>query len=197
MPTELGGTQLTSLLEALPGIANVLRNPVADALLGTIRAAAGLAEFSPVHMDELLKYALQRRFLAEDEVGKLTAEVAAALGPRGTIPVEAKPEKKAPEPKAPKLVEPVVVTPPVVVVEDDDVEIEVEVPVPVAVPVVVVAKPAAPVVKSAPKKPAAPAAKAPAKAVSKAPAKAIAKAVVKAPAKKAIAPAKKAAPKKK
>src|SRR2546422_5161966 len=44
MSAELGGSQISSLLEALPGIASVLRSPVADALVKAIRAAAGRSE---------------------------------------------------------------------------------------------------------------------------------------------------------
>jgi len=47
MPAELGGSQISSLLEALPGIASVLRSPVADALIKAMRAAVGLADFTP------------------------------------------------------------------------------------------------------------------------------------------------------
>src|SRR5438477_8334203 len=39
MPAELGGSQISSLLEALPGIAGVLRTPLADAVVKAIRAA--------------------------------------------------------------------------------------------------------------------------------------------------------------
>jgi len=42
--TELGSTQISTLLETLPGIANVLRSPVADALVNVIRAAARLTD---------------------------------------------------------------------------------------------------------------------------------------------------------
>src|SRR5437660_1265997 len=42
MSAELGGSQISSLLEALPGIASVLRSPVADALVKAIRAAASV-----------------------------------------------------------------------------------------------------------------------------------------------------------
>ena len=38
MASELGGSQILTLLETLPGIANVLRSPVADALHNVIRA---------------------------------------------------------------------------------------------------------------------------------------------------------------
>ena len=46
MVSELGGSQISTLLETLPGIANVLRSPVADALGNIIRAGARLAEFN-------------------------------------------------------------------------------------------------------------------------------------------------------
>ena len=36
MVSELGGSQISTLLETLPGIANVLRSPVADALSSVI-----------------------------------------------------------------------------------------------------------------------------------------------------------------
>ena len=40
--SELAGSQITTLMEALPGIATVLRSPVADAMIGMIRAGARL-----------------------------------------------------------------------------------------------------------------------------------------------------------
>ena len=43
--SELGGSQISTLLETLPGIANAA-DPVADALSSVIRAAARLAEFT-------------------------------------------------------------------------------------------------------------------------------------------------------
>src|SRR5438034_1391821 len=44
MPAELGGSQLSSLLEALPGIARRLRRPVADALVKAIPTAVSPAD---------------------------------------------------------------------------------------------------------------------------------------------------------
>jgi len=76
--SELGGSQISTLLETLPGIANVLRSPVADALGNVIRAAARLAEFSIADADELVKYATRRGLLAQDEGDRLLAEVHAA-----------------------------------------------------------------------------------------------------------------------
>ena len=40
MPAELGESQLSSLLESVPGLANVLRSPVADAIVYMIRAGS-------------------------------------------------------------------------------------------------------------------------------------------------------------
>ena len=65
MVSELGGAQISTLLESLPGIATVLRSPVADALVNVIRAAARLSEFDIADADELVKYATRRGLLAE------------------------------------------------------------------------------------------------------------------------------------
>ncbi|HYC33955.1 MAG TPA: hypothetical protein VEB59_16815 [Gemmatimonadales bacterium] len=78
MVSELGGSQISTLLETLPGIANVLRSPVADALGNVIRAAARLADFNIADADELVKYATRRGLLAQDEGDRLLAEVHAA-----------------------------------------------------------------------------------------------------------------------
>jgi urease accessory protein UreF len=63
------------LLEALPGIANVLRSPVADALVNTIRAAARIAEFQLADAEELVRYATRRGLLGQDEGDRLLADV--------------------------------------------------------------------------------------------------------------------------
>ncbi len=78
MVSELGGSQISTLLETLPGIANVLRSPVADALGNVIRSAARLTEFSIADADELIKYATRRSLLGQDEGDRLLAEVHAA-----------------------------------------------------------------------------------------------------------------------
>ena len=72
---ELGGTQISALLETLPGIANVLRSPVADALLNVIRAAARLREFAEADAEELIRYATRRGLVGNDEGDKVLAEV--------------------------------------------------------------------------------------------------------------------------
>ncbi len=73
--SELGGAQMSTLLESLPGIANVLRSPVADALVGIIRSAARIEEFELADAQELLQYASRRGLLAEDECVRVLQEV--------------------------------------------------------------------------------------------------------------------------
>src|SRR2546428_12962637 len=67
MPAELGGSQISSLLEALPGIASVLRSPVADALVKAIRGAAGIGDFSAEDAEELVRYAVRRGVIGPGE----------------------------------------------------------------------------------------------------------------------------------
>ena len=78
MVSELGGSQISTLLETLPGIANVLRSPVADALGNVIRAAARLGEFHAQDAEELMRYATRRGLLGQDEGDRLLAEIHAA-----------------------------------------------------------------------------------------------------------------------
>ena len=73
--SELGGSQISTLLETLPGIANVLRSPVADALSNILRSAARLSEFNVADADELVKYATRRGLLGQDEGDRLLQEV--------------------------------------------------------------------------------------------------------------------------
>jgi Asp-tRNA(Asn)/Glu-tRNA(Gln) amidotransferase C subunit len=73
--SELGGSQISTLLETLPGIANVLRSPVADALGSVIRAAARVGEFNVADAEELVRYATRRSLLGMEEGDRLLAEV--------------------------------------------------------------------------------------------------------------------------
>jgi hypothetical protein len=106
--SELGGAQISTLLESLPGIANVLRSPVADALVSVIRAGARLSEFDIADADELVKYATRRGLLAEDEGERLMTELQAAhqkkldrIAARPTKPARGKAASKSkPKPKA-------------------------------------------------------------------------------------------------
>jgi hypothetical protein len=76
--SELGGSQISTLLETLPGIANVLRSPVADALGSVIRAAARIGEFNVADAEELVRYATRRSLLGAEEGDRILAEVHAA-----------------------------------------------------------------------------------------------------------------------
>ncbi len=78
MVSELGGSQISTLLETLPGIANVLRSPVADALGSVIRAAARIGEFNVADAEELIRYATRRSLLGQEEGDRILAEVHAA-----------------------------------------------------------------------------------------------------------------------
>ena len=75
MAGEIGGSQISALLEAVPGIRNVLRSPVADALVNTIRAAAGSRPFAYAEADELVQYATRRGLISEAEGNQLLEEV--------------------------------------------------------------------------------------------------------------------------
>jgi hypothetical protein len=94
LTAELGGSQISSLLEALPGIASVLRSPVADALVKAIRGAAGLGEFAPEDAEELIRYAVRRGLIGPDEGDRVLGEVQG--------PLKAKRKAPARKPKAPK-----------------------------------------------------------------------------------------------
>jgi len=76
--SELGGSQISTLLETLPGIANVLRSPVADALGSVIRAAARVGDFNVADAEELIRYATRRGLLGNEEGDRILAEVHAA-----------------------------------------------------------------------------------------------------------------------
>jgi len=104
MPAELGGSQISSLLEALPGIASVLRSPVADALVKAIRAAAGVGDFSAEDAEELVRYAVRRGLIGPDEGDRVLSEVQVALKSRRKVVKPAKPKgaRKRPAKKKPR-----------------------------------------------------------------------------------------------
>lgn len=72
--TELGGTQISSLMEVLPGIAQVLRSPVADAIVNLIRAACRVREFDLADAEEMLHYAVRRNLMGAEESERVLAE---------------------------------------------------------------------------------------------------------------------------
>src|SRR2546430_11721776 len=95
-PAELGGSQISSLLEALPGIASVLRSPVADALVKAIRGAAGLGEFTVDDAEELIRYAVRRGLIGPEDGVRVLADIQGALKRR---PPKAAATRPKPAPK--------------------------------------------------------------------------------------------------
>lgn len=91
--TDLAGTQLSNLLETLPGIAKVLRSPVADAIVALIKAASGQAPFSAADVEELMKFAVRRNLMTTEESDRVLLEARQALA--GILPP---PKPKAPPP---------------------------------------------------------------------------------------------------
>ncbi|MGD2134685.1 MAG: hypothetical protein PVF27_00940 [Gemmatimonadales bacterium] len=75
MARELGGSQISALLESVPGIVNVLRSPVADALVNMIRAGAGLDDFDLAAAEELIQYAVRRGLIGASEGEEILVEV--------------------------------------------------------------------------------------------------------------------------
>jgi polyhydroxyalkanoate synthesis regulator phasin len=95
VPAELGGSQISSLLETLPGIASVLRSPVADALIKAMRGAAGLSDFEAEDAEELVRYAVRRGLIGADEGDRVLSEVQEALKSKRKVPAKKpKPAKK-------------------------------------------------------------------------------------------------------
>jgi len=76
--SELGSSQISSLMETLPGIAQVLRSPVADAIVHLSRAAARLEDYRISDSEELLRYAVRRSLLSSDEADRVLGELQAA-----------------------------------------------------------------------------------------------------------------------
>jgi hypothetical protein len=95
MAARLGGQQISALLESLPGIASVLRSPVADAIVGLTRAGAGLGEFRIADANELAQFAVRRGLLGSDEAEELLTEVREAEKKGGARRAK-KTAKKAP-----------------------------------------------------------------------------------------------------
>ena len=90
--TDLAGTQLSNLLETLPGIAKVLRSPVADAIVSLVKAASGQGAFNPADVDELLKFAVRRNLMATDEADRILLEAKQAMA--GILPPPPPPKPK-------------------------------------------------------------------------------------------------------
>lgn len=98
--TELGGTQISSLMEVLPGIAQVLRSPVADAIVNLIRAACRVREFDVADAEEMLRYAVRRNLMGAEESERVLAEAKSIVQRRAERAAEREhPKKAAPRPK--------------------------------------------------------------------------------------------------
>ena len=82
MSAELGGSQLSSLLESVPGLASVLRSPVADAIVNMIRAGAGVGDFRMQDAQELIQYATRRGLIPTAEGSELLQEIENVAGKR-------------------------------------------------------------------------------------------------------------------
>ena len=82
------------MLEALPGIASVLRSPVADALIKAMRGAAGIADFMPEDAEELVRYAVRRGLIGPDEGDRVLVEVQEALRKKKPVAIKKPPAKK-------------------------------------------------------------------------------------------------------
>jgi hypothetical protein len=76
--TELSSGAISSILESVPGIAHVLRSPVADAMVNLSRAAAGVGPFRIQDARELIRYAVRRGLIGSDEGDRVAAEVEGA-----------------------------------------------------------------------------------------------------------------------
>lgn len=184
--TELAAPQISSLMEALPGIAAVLRSPVASAMASLVRAGAGLEEFSFTDAEELLKFGVRRNLLTQEEVDRLLDEAREVVARRPAKPgaiadAGAKGSKPKPTPPAvapavvnvPAKVAPAKVAPAKVVAAPQKPPAKLATPtaVKVAPKLAVPAPKAGKAVKAAPKAPVKPAPKAPVKVAHKTPVK--------------------------
>lgn len=99
--TELGGSQITSLMEVLPGIAQVLRSPVADAIVNLVRAACRVREFELNDAEEVLRYAVRRNLMSTEESERVLAEARASVERRAERAMEReRPKATSHRPKA-------------------------------------------------------------------------------------------------
>lgn len=85
MMGDLGKSQLSSLLETVPGLASVLRSPVADAIVNMVRAGAGLRDFDIHEAEELVQYATRRSLVPSAEGAELLDEIKIASRKRAAV----------------------------------------------------------------------------------------------------------------
>ena len=79
MATELGGAQISSLMETLPGIAQVLRSPVADAIANLISQSSRHPDFRLSDAEEILRYAVRRNLMSEKESDQIVTDLKEVL----------------------------------------------------------------------------------------------------------------------
>ncbi len=101
MAPELGGSQISALLESVPGIASVLRSPVADALVNMIRAAARVGDFWWDDAQELVQFAVRRGLISADEGDELLADVKATSRARRRRPSKSSTRRTGRQPQRP------------------------------------------------------------------------------------------------
>jgi hypothetical protein len=89
--TELSSGTISNILETVPGIATVLRSPVADAIVNLSRAAAGLIPFDKKDAHELIRYAVRRGLIRSEEGDRVAAEIDGVPLPKPVAPKPAAP----------------------------------------------------------------------------------------------------------
>jgi hypothetical protein len=95
MAPDLAGSQISALLETVPGIASVLRSPVADALIRMIRAAAGIGEYRVEDAHELVQFAVRRGLIGAAEGDRVLQEVRSApKKARASKPASKRPRRR-------------------------------------------------------------------------------------------------------
>jgi hypothetical protein len=88
-------------MEVLPGIAQVLRSPVADAIVNLVRAACRVREFELTDAEEVLRYAVRRNLMSAEESERVLAEARASVERRAERAMEReRPKPTAHRPKA-------------------------------------------------------------------------------------------------
>jgi hypothetical protein len=100
MAPDLAGSQISALLETVPGIASVLRSPVADAIVNMIRAGAGVGEWRIQDAEELVQFAVRRGLIGAAEGDSVLLEVRHA--PKKGRATKGSPPKRARRPSTRK-----------------------------------------------------------------------------------------------
>jgi hypothetical protein len=87
-------------MEVLPGIAQVLRSPVADAIVNLVRAACRAREFELHDAEEVLRFAVRRNLMSTEESERVLAEARASVERRAERAMEReRPKTAAQRPK--------------------------------------------------------------------------------------------------